>query len=216
MQSTSTPDARHCNLTGCLPLTAAAPRSWIAVARSRTMSTTRRSTIRIPTLRTPMTARASTRPSDGHRELSLLLSAPLWWVSSNSLESSPCAQFLRGTQHVYCGVAGFDDAAMSLCPQCAMLANAAGIGGGEPTSSANNVPPLCCIGLTVINLKPISICTKRIASNAGPFYVPLFNVVLGFDLKVCVGLSHSVVAAGAIASCIYGLIQARALVAHRL
>ena len=46
--------------------------------------------------------------------------------------------------------------------------------------------------------------------------MPLFNVVLGFDLKVCVGLSHSVVAAGAVASCIYGLIQARIHFAHPL
>ena len=29
----------------------------------------------------------------------------------------------------------------------------------------------------------------------------------GFDLKLCTGLSHSVVATGAIGSCIYGLLQ---------
>lgn len=53
---------------------------------------------------------------------------------------------------------------------CALLANAAGIGGG-------------------------------------PFYVPAMNVGLGFDLKLCTGLSHSIVVAGAISSVVYGLLQ---------
>lgn len=61
---------------------------------------------------------------------------------------------------------------------CALLANAAGIGGG-------------------------------------PFYVPAMNVGLGFDLKLCTGLSHSIVVAGAIASVVYGLIQPSPLDASR-
>lgn len=45
--------------------------------------------------------------------------------------------------------------------------------------------------------------------GGGPFYVPLFNVVLGFDLKLCTGLSHTVVAISAIASTFYGIYQVR-------
>ena len=33
------------------------------------------------------------------------------------------------------------------------------------------------------------------------------NVGLGFDLKLCTGLSHSIVAVGAIGSVLYGLVQ---------
>ncbi|KAK9914892.1 hypothetical protein WJX75_001974 [Coccomyxa subellipsoidea] len=43
--------------------------------------------------------------------------------------------------------------------------------------------------------------------GGGPFYVPLLNVVLGFDLKAATGLSHTIVATSAVASSIYGLIQ---------
>lgn len=45
------------------------------------------------------------------------------------------------------------------------------------------------------------------AAGGGPFYVPAMNVGLGFDLKLCTGLSHSIVAAGAIGSVLYGLVQ---------
>lgn len=44
-------------------------------------------------------------------------------------------------------------------------------------------------------------------AGGGPFYVPAMNVGLGFDLKLCTGLSHSIVAAGAIGSVLYGLVQ---------
>jgi uncharacterized membrane protein YfcA len=45
--------------------------------------------------------------------------------------------------------------------------------------------------------------------------VPAMNVGLGFDLKLCTGLSHSIVVAGAIASVVYGLIQPSPLDASR-
>lgn len=60
----------------------------------------------------------------------------------------------------------------SLCTQCALLANSAGVGGG-------------------------------------PFYVPLLNVVVGFSLQECTGLSHTIVATSAIASTLYGLTHPR-------
>lgn len=44
-------------------------------------------------------------------------------------------------------------------------------------------------------------------AGGGPFYVPAMNVGLGFDLKLCTGLSHSIVASGAVASVVYGLMQ---------
>lgn len=44
-------------------------------------------------------------------------------------------------------------------------------------------------------------------AGGGPFYVPAMNVGLGFDLKLCTGLSHSIVAVGAIGSVLYGLVQ---------
>ena len=37
--------------------------------------------------------------------------------------------------------------------------------------------------------------------------MPAMNVGLGFDLKLCTGLSHSIVAAGAVGSVLYGLVQ---------
>ncbi|GAQ90288.1 hypothetical protein KFL_006220070 [Klebsormidium nitens] len=43
--------------------------------------------------------------------------------------------------------------------------------------------------------------------GGGPFYIPLFNVLLGFNLKVSAALSHTVVSASALASTLYGLRQ---------
>lgn len=45
--------------------------------------------------------------------------------------------------------------------------------------------------------------------GGGPFYVPLLNVVVGFSLQECTGLSHSIVATSAIASTLYGLTHPR-------
>jgi uncharacterized membrane protein YfcA len=41
--------------------------------------------------------------------------------------------------------------------------------------------------------------------GGGPFYIPLFNVLLGFNLKVSAALSHTVVSTSALASTLYGL-----------
>lgn len=45
--------------------------------------------------------------------------------------------------------------------------------------------------------------------GGGPFYVPLLNVVVGFSLQECTGLSHTIVATSAIASTLYGLTHPR-------
>ena len=45
--------------------------------------------------------------------------------------------------------------------------------------------------------------------GGGPFYVPLLNVVVGFSLQECTGLSHRIVATSAIASTLYGLTHPR-------
>ncbi|KAL3157342.1 hypothetical protein ABBQ32_011825 [Trebouxia sp. C0010 RCD-2024] len=45
--------------------------------------------------------------------------------------------------------------------------------------------------------------------GGGPFYVPLLNVVVGFSLQECTGLSHTIVATSAIASTLYGLTHQR-------
>lgn len=60
-----------------------------------------------------------------------------------------------------------------------------------------------------------SFCTQcaLLANSAGvgggPFYVPLLNVVVGFSLQECTGLSHTIVATSAIASTLYGLTHPR-------
>jgi uncharacterized membrane protein YfcA len=41
--------------------------------------------------------------------------------------------------------------------------------------------------------------------GGGPFYIPVFNVLLGFDLKASAALSITIVACGALASTLYGL-----------
>lgn len=43
--------------------------------------------------------------------------------------------------------------------------------------------------------------------GGGPFYMPLFNVVLGFDLSSATALSHTVVSISAVGSSLYGLSQ---------
>ncbi len=45
--------------------------------------------------------------------------------------------------------------------------------------------------------------------GGGPFYIPLLNVVVGFSLAQCVGLSHTIVSTSAIASALYGLTHTR-------
>ena len=35
----------------------------------------------------------------------------------------------------------------------------------------------------------------------------IFNLILGFDLRLCAGLSHTVVAVGALAAVLYGILQ---------
>lgn len=45
--------------------------------------------------------------------------------------------------------------------------------------------------------------------GGGPFYIPLLNVVVGFSLEQCVGLSHTIVSTSAIASALYGLTHTR-------
>lgn len=45
--------------------------------------------------------------------------------------------------------------------------------------------------------------------GGGPFYIPLMNVVVGFSLQQCVGLSHTIVSTSAIASALYGLTHTR-------
>lgn len=48
---------------------------------------------------------------------------------------------------------------------------------------------------------------RNIYAGGGPFYVPAVNIGLGFSLKLTPGLSHSVVAVGAVGSVLYGLLQ---------
>lgn len=56
--------------------------------------------------------------------------------------------------------------------------------------------------------KPLHVQCALLANSAGvgggPFYVPLLNVVVGFNLKDCTGLSHTIVATSAVASTLYG------------
>ena len=40
-----------------------------------------------------------------------------------------------------------------------------------------------------------------------PAIAVIFNLVMGFDLRLCAGLSHTVVAIGALAAVLYGLLQ---------
>ena len=40
-----------------------------------------------------------------------------------------------------------------------------------------------------------------------PAIAVIFNLVMGFDLRLCAGLSHTVVAIGALGAVLYGLLQ---------
>lgn len=48
----------------------------------------------------------------------------------------------------------------------------------------------------------VDIFTSCIAAAA-----VIFNLVVGFDLRLCAGLSHAVVAVGALGAVLYGLLQ---------
>lgn len=43
--------------------------------------------------------------------------------------------------------------------------------------------------------------------GGGPFYVPLLNIVVGFDLRLCTPLSHTLMASSAVGSTVYALYQ---------
>ena len=40
-----------------------------------------------------------------------------------------------------------------------------------------------------------------------PFYLPILNVMLGFNLKAATALSHTIVATSALASSVYGFLH---------
>lgn len=58
-------------------------------------------------------------------------------------------------------------------------------------------------GKTLLDLQ-CALLANSAGVGGGPFYVPLLNVVVGFSLKDCTGLSHTIVATSAVASTLYG------------
>jgi hypothetical protein len=94
--------------------------------------------------------------------------------------------------------------------QCALLANAAGIGGGPFYVPLFNSVLVRHGTLPGSRLREL-VSGLKLASETFMMHMSQSRWVCcyaqGFDLKLCTGLSHSVVATGAIGSCIYGLLQ---------
>ena len=70
-------------------------------------------------------------------------------------------------------------------------------------------PQLVKLQVHCCNCLQCALLANSAGIGGGPFYIPLMNVVVGFSLQQCVGLSHTIVSTSAIASALYGLTHTR-------
>ncbi|GAQ85440.1 hypothetical protein KFL_002350150 [Klebsormidium nitens] len=98
-------------------------------------------------------------------------------------------------------------------------ANVWGLGGEslweQLSSVANSLPPDTPVdarfelnirtGIALVLTFGCGLLANAAGVGGGPFYIPVFNVLLGFNLKMASALSLTIVSSGALASTFYGL-----------